>query len=73
MEITILARTSLNNFIKQYGVEPHGLLMNHITYELWRIQRRVVFNGTDEESVKFRGLTVYKSYDMEQNKIRFVI
>lgn len=74
MEITIIARNALNNFIKQYGVEPHGLMMNSTTFELWKIQRPGFMPmQTKEESMTFRGLPIYRSNDIEENKIRFVI
>lgn len=63
-----LIRTALDNFIKTYGVEPTGLLMNTATYEMWKSER-----NSDTDLTTFRGLPIFKSNDVPQDQIRFVI
>lgn len=66
MSATILTREALNDFIKRWGIEPGGILMSSATYKTLVAQR-------NEEMKQFRGIPIFKSEDIEANKIRFVI
>ena len=73
-EVTIIAREALNNFIKTWGIEPHGIVMHNSTYERW-ISQRPSFHPklNEDEEKKFRGLQIYRTSQIEENKIRFVL
>lgn len=74
MEITVLARNAYESFINKYGVEPGGLLMSELTYELLKEQNRKIYIPVpDSEYTTFFGIPIFRSNQMEDNRIRFVI
>jgi hypothetical protein len=66
MEPTKLMREALQAFIRQWGIEPHGVMMNNKTYDRMNDQR-------SEPRKTFAGLPIYRSSDVEENKIRFIL
>lgn len=72
--VTVLARETLDSFIKRYGVEPYGFLMSPRTVDiLVKEQDKNIsyINGT--ESLKFHGLPIFESMQMNDNQVRFVM
>lgn len=61
------------DFLNRWGVEPNGLLMREETYDLLRRSAADIFTVTDTAKMTFRGMPIYRSEQMEINKIRFVI
>lgn len=61
------------DFISRWGVEPNGLLMRDETYDLLRETASSMFTVTRTADMSFRGMPIYRSAQMNINRIRFVI
>ena len=60
-----------NSFVKRFGIEPNGVLINHYT-KVALIDAGLI-TITNAKLVFIHGIPVFTSVEMEDGKIRFVI